>query len=149
MHNNREKIIELKKKRKFIKGQLNKIILAKRNELRGSPVQYNMMRLLTQATNFKPLRIRNKFDDKEIRTAKKCIVNGLERPPGFKNDILKMDNRSMISKSKKSSKAGGKKSSGMNAGQDLEDFEIDDMVLPAERTEGGNWVQKGDFEACF
>ncbi len=60
-----------------------------------------------------------------------------------------MDNRSMISKSKKSSAKGGKKSGGMNAEQDLEDFVVDDMVLAIERKSGGIWVQKADFNVCF
>ena len=60
-----------------------------------------------------------------------------------------MDNRSMISKSKKSSAKGGKSKGGMNAEQDLEDFVVDDMILPIERKAGGIWVQKGDFDVCF
>jgi len=40
--------------------------------------------------------------------AKKCIINQLEKPPGFTCKEIRLDNRSVFSKSKKSSRAGKK-----------------------------------------
>ena len=50
---------------------------------------------------------------------------------------MKLDNRSVFSKSKKSSKAGGKSKNSANVEKDLEDFGDDpDTLFPMERSEG-------------
>jgi tRNA(Ser,Leu) C12 N-acetylase TAN1 len=83
------------------------------------------------------LRIRCRFNEKEIRTAKKCILNGKKEPPNFTMKEMKLDNRSVFSKSKKSSKAGGKSKNSPNVEKDLEDFGDDpDILFPMERSEG-------------
>ena len=50
---------------------------------------------------------------------------------------MKLDNRSVFSNSKKSSKAGGKSKNSANVEKDLEDFGDDpDILFPMERSEG-------------
>jgi len=96
--------------------------------------------------NVQKLNIIAKFDDEEINIAKKCVVNGLKTPPGFSMRELKVDNRSVFSRSMKSTVKGSKNQTSVYQGVD---FQFDDMLLPVWREEGGTWVMSEDFSNLF
>ena len=126
--------------------------MSKRNQLKmHAPIQYNMFRVKSEAANKPELNILNKYSSKEIRIAKKCLIQNppLEKPPQYKNEILKMDNRSMVSRSKKSGSKAGKNPTALIV--DLEDFDdqVPDEVDLLERDKNGIWLQKRDFFECF
>ena len=87
----------------------------------------------------------SKFNEEEINIAKKCVINGLKTPPGFSIRELKIDNRSVFSRSMKSTK-GGKNQPSVYKGID---FQFDDMLMPVDRQTGGTWAMKEDFTNLF
>lgn len=60
---------------------------------------------------------------------------------------LAMDNRSMMSKGRKSNK--GSKKQTISVYKELDDNIFEGMKMPIEREGGGNWLMDADFNILF
>ena len=149
----KKQLVECKKMRKQLKQKINGEIRLKHKEMMAPPVQYNLLQVSSNSLVVQQLTVRCKYDAKEIHIAKKCIVNQLDKPPNFVCKEIRLDNRSVFSKSKKSSR-GGKKEKKEKTDKDGDvdlDFTFEDMNVLVERKkeEEGVWMQIEDFLSCF
>lgn len=94
----KDQILEIKRKRRDFRTRIREEDKKRLDLMNKDPVSYRIFKIMSNAVDQKPMAVICPFNDEEIYTAKKCLVNKIGRPPNYYDFYdEKRDDKSAIS----------------------------------------------------
>jgi hypothetical protein len=94
----KDQILEIKRKRRDLRTKIKDEDKKRLDLMNKDPVSYRIFKIMSNSVDQKPLAIICPFNEEEIYTAKKCLVNKIGRPPNYYDFYdEKKDDKSAVS----------------------------------------------------